>query len=289
MKQENMSLSGGVAIKRLEDKHLAKAQALSSAVGWPHRQEDWSLVLRLGRSIAALDGDELLGTIIWWPFGDHYARLGMVIVAPAMRGRGLGRRLMDAALEEAGSRTVLLNATAEGLPLYEKLGFAPVGAVRQHQVANSTTVPEAMPQGSRLRPLIKADLHAITALDERMSGMPRAEMLTAIADVGQGLVLERDGEIAAWSLFRRFGRGNIIGPVGAREERFAKTVIAAWIASHGSEFLRIDVPVSAGLSPWLESRGLPGVGEVVTMARGPTPPVNTGGLQLYALANQALG
>jgi GNAT superfamily N-acetyltransferase len=278
-----------IAIERLEARHLAQAHALSAAVGWPHRQEDWHFVLGLGRGLAAVNGDELLGTIIWWPFGEAFATLGMVIVAPAMQGRGLGRRLMDAALQEAGSRTVLLNATAEGLSLYEKLGFKPMGAVRQHQAANAVPAFETLPEGGKLRPLTEADLDAVIGLDARAAGFGRAEMLTALAHVGQGLILEQDGAIAAWSFFRRFGRGYVIGPVGAREERSAKALIAAWIAEHGSAFLRIDIPVSTGLSPWLEAQGLPQVGEVVTMARGTAPAPDSEGPRLFALANQALG
>ncbi|RRH99650.1 N-acetyltransferase [Mesorhizobium tamadayense] len=39
----------------------------------------------------------MVGTIIWWPFGQHYARFGMLIVSPSMQRRGLGRSLMEAA------------------------------------------------------------------------------------------------------------------------------------------------------------------------------------------------
>ena len=75
-----------IAIEGLEARHLAQAHALSAAVGWPHRQEDWNFVLGLGLGLAALNGDELLGTIIWWPFGEKFTTLRMVIVAPTMQG-----------------------------------------------------------------------------------------------------------------------------------------------------------------------------------------------------------
>lgn len=49
-------------------------------------------------------------------------------VEPEHRGRGLGRALLDAALAEArtlGLRRLLLYATDDGRPLYERAGFAP--------------------------------------------------------------------------------------------------------------------------------------------------------------------
>ena len=49
--------------------HLDGAVALSRAEGWPHRLEDWALILGLSRGIAAFDGDRLVGTAMATPFG----------------------------------------------------------------------------------------------------------------------------------------------------------------------------------------------------------------------------
>ena len=67
------------------------------------------------------------------PYGDDATTINMVIVDAAMRGRGLGRKLMEDALAKAGERICYLTATQEGLPLYEKLGFVATGEVVQHQ------------------------------------------------------------------------------------------------------------------------------------------------------------
>ena len=53
----------------------------------------------------------------------------MVVVNAAMRGRGLGRKLMEEALARAGDRTCLLMATQQGLPLYGKLSFVAAGKI----------------------------------------------------------------------------------------------------------------------------------------------------------------
>lgn len=279
-----------ITIEPLIPPHIAQAHELSSAVKWPHRPEDWQFLLGLGRGLAAVEGDRLAGTIIWWPFGESFATLGMVIVSTSFQGRGLGRRLMEAVLDRAAGRTILLNATRDGLPLYEKLGFKPIGAVHQHQAANATPDSARLPEGTRVRAMTPADIERVAALDEQAAGFGRREMLTALQGVGTGLILERHGDIAGWAFFRRFGRGYLIGPVGAVGEQSAKALISTFIASHGPEFLRIDVPASSGLSPWLEERGLPQVGGVVTMALGNEPPVPmTPGPKAFALSNQALG
>jgi hypothetical protein len=63
-----------LAIKPLTADHLPQALALSQALNWPYRFEDWAFALSLGVGLAAeLDG-QLAGTAIWWPYGDDCRR-----------------------------------------------------------------------------------------------------------------------------------------------------------------------------------------------------------------------
>ncbi|MGW2397184.1 N-acetyltransferase family protein [Kitasatospora sp. NPDC001664] len=60
--------------------------------------------------------------------GGLWGRVHSVITDPAHRRQGHGEavtRALITALQEAGCASVELNATAAGLPLYEKLGFTP--------------------------------------------------------------------------------------------------------------------------------------------------------------------
>ncbi len=122
-----------ISLEAMETEHLDGAVLLSREAGWPHRREDWELVLSVSEGIVALQDGRVVATTMMTPFGSDAAAINMVIVDAAMRGRGLGRRLMDAALEKAGARNCRLVATKEGLPLYEKLGFVAVGEIVQHQ------------------------------------------------------------------------------------------------------------------------------------------------------------
>mgnify|MGYP002623446649 FL=1 len=266
--------------------HLTPVQRLSAAVGWPHRVEDWAFALRLGQGLVALEGDSVVGTIAWWPFGAHHATLGLIIVAPQLQGRGIGGQLMDAALMQLGARSVMLNATAEGLRLYAKFGFQPIGKIRQHQGTPRAAASVTRIEGGRLRPLQRDDL---AALDERASGLPRAALLGAIAEAGTGLVLETADGIAGYAFCRRFGRGQVIGPVVAPDQQSAQSLIAAWLARNGSMFQRIDTTAQGGLSDWLADRGLPQCDEVIAMVRGTAPHTSQDAPKVFALASQALG
>ena len=105
-----------IVLEPMGPQHLGDALALSRQVGWPHRLADWELGFSISRGVVAVGDHDVLGTILMTPYGETGATINMVIVDGALRGRGLGRRLMEKALELAGGRAVFLVATAEGLP-----------------------------------------------------------------------------------------------------------------------------------------------------------------------------
>lgn len=264
--------------------HLSQAHGLSRALQWPYRLEDWAFALNLGEGLVVEREGRLLGTALWWPYGDDFASVGMVIVAPEARRQGIGGMLMEALLARTGDRRVVLNSTQDGFPLYLRLGFEAFGAVHQHQAV----LAKAPEHDDFIRPFTPDDRQALLALDRAGSGMERGALIDALSAVGQISVLERDGLVQAYGALRVWGRGVVIGPVVARHQADAKAMIATLAAGCQGQFTRIDVTLSSGLSPWLESIGLPRVDEVVAMAKGSTP-APTDGAAVFALSNQSLG
>ncbi len=277
-----------IALRRMTPDDLAAAHGLSGGVSWPHRLEDWRFVYRLGHGVVAETDAKVAGTVMWWPFGEHAATLGMVVVAAERQGLGVGRKLMEAVLDAAGGRTVTLNATEAGRRLYERLGFREVGRIRQHQGAAVAAPIAPLGRGERIRPVGRADQAALAALDHRATGQPRSVLLSALLGVAEGVALDRDGEIAGFALFRRFGRGHCIGPVVADTAETAKALIGHWVGGHAGMFLRIDVPDDSGLSGWLDRLGLVGAGPATTMVRGTPLRLGTD-VRTFAAVNQALG
>ena len=122
---------------------------LNGAAGWNQLPADWQRLLALepaGCFVAEWDGQPV-GTTCVTRF-DTIAWISMVLVDAAHRGRGIGTQLMRHAiawLDQCGARTVRLDATALGRPVYEKLGF-----VGEYEVARW----EGTATGGELRPEI---------------------------------------------------------------------------------------------------------------------------------------
>lgn len=276
------------SFRRMTPDDLETAYALSSEMRWPHRLEDWALMLRHGEGWVAVEDDKVVATGITWNWGEAYSTLGMVIVAPELQGRRIGYQMMLRLIAQAGERRVMLCATKEGQGLYERLGFVARGEVLQCQGITTSAPLIEQPEGTRLRPMGRADIAPLLALDLHAAGMDRSRLLRPLLIDEEAVVLERDGEPVGFSLARRFGRGHAIGPVVAPDFAGAQALVAHWVGRHAGRFVRIDIERGSGLLDWVVSLGLVQVGAVTVMGRGDTPSRATAD-GFYALISQALG
>jgi GNAT superfamily N-acetyltransferase len=266
--------------------HLEGALKLSQEMSWPYLLKDWEFALQLGRGFVVTSAGAVVGTALWWPYGDTHASAGMIIVSKAVQGRGYGARLMDALLAAARPRIITLNSTAEGLALYARRGFASIGMLHQHH-----GIPRQrrdMPPPADVRAMVPSDFGAIVGLDHEATGWTRREMLNRLMEVGDGYVLLRDGIPRGYAISRLFGRGHVIGPVIAESPTDARALIEAALAPLGSVFVRVDTSATSQLGEWLEGIGLQQVSDATTMVLGTQMP-STGPARTFALANQSFG
>lgn len=264
--------------------HLGGAYKLSQEMSWMHRREDWELALEVGQGFVLEDAGNVIGTAMWWPYGDTHASMGMIIVAKAAQGRRHGARLMDALLAAAQPRTVTLNSTAEGFELYKRRGFTPIGVIHQYQGV-PTREFEAPPLGL-VRSMAASDAEAIERLDRQATGWTRPQMLRRLAQLSDGYVLVGDGTLRGYAFCRLFGRGHVIGPVVAENLQDARALIETALARLGRTFVRVDTSTTTQLGPWLEGIGLKQVGDNTTMVLGPQIPPG-GPARMFALAAQS--
>jgi GNAT superfamily N-acetyltransferase len=227
-------------IRLLSVDDLEAALDLSATAGWNQRLDDWRMLLRLAPSaaFAALVDRRLVGTAIGIDYGG-FAWIAMMLVDPSHRGRGIGRRLLEAAMGAVPSdRPIRLDATPMGRPLYQQYGFEDEARLTRH------VIPRARPRdaSARLRRLTIADLKNLAGRDSHVFGGNRQTVLEWALDGAPqyGLVVESEAGPAHYCLGRAGRLFDQIGPVVAGDEEIAQTLVDAALGAAGVRPVAVD-------------------------------------------------
>jgi GNAT superfamily N-acetyltransferase len=183
--------------------------------GWNQLEADWLRLLALepdGCFVAELDG-VVAGTACTCVF-EEVAWVAMVLVDSRLRGRGLGTALMVHALtylDGRGIRSIRLDATPLGRPIYERLGFvAEYSLARYEGVLPGAEPAEAvvsMSEGTGQRERLFQWDHSLTATQRR-------KLLQRLFDERPEAVriIKHGGEVAGYLTARPGSRAWQIGP-----------------------------------------------------------------------------
>jgi GNAT superfamily N-acetyltransferase len=225
------------AVRIMQPSDVPSAMELSIAANWNQTPEDWWRIMQVSkegcRCIEA--AGRIVATASLLPYGTKLAWIGMVLTRPQYRRQGLARRLMEdaiAAAERSDIRTLKLDATDEGRPLYESLGFAVESIVerwgREGEESTAANIVAHNASKGRSRGARISD-HLLTQ-DAKAFGVERRallEMLSALDrcdSSAHGYVLSRPGRMAQY-----------LGPCVASSETEAQQLIAAHLTSEEPE------------------------------------------------------
>jgi ribosomal protein S18 acetylase RimI-like enzyme len=244
--------------------------ALSIAVGWPHRPKDWDFLRRAGHGIVAVDGiGRVFGSAMWFPQGDDFATIGLVITSPRTQAQGTGRWLMEQVFERCGDRNLSLNATHAAYRLYVQLGFTKEAVVYQCQGEIAPTLPAVSAPDGELSALSKDKLGEIAALDTRAFGTDRGKLLALLSEDASICTLRRGGEIVGYSMCREFGRGHVVGPIISMSDQDAIHLTAVHLKDLTGRFVRVDTREKDGIfAEFLQQSRLGLYDTVTTMSKG---------------------
>jgi GNAT superfamily N-acetyltransferase len=188
---------------------------LARQAGWNQIEADWRRFLAMqpdGCFVGELDGASVATTAAFI-FGP-VAWIAMVLVDIDSRRKGVATTLLKHALnflDERGVKTIRLDATAAGQPVYEKLGFVPEYPLTRYM---GTVQPSPRPSALMLPPTIGQQLKAIVTFDREMTATPREKMLARLFEESPEItrVLYREGQVEGYVTGRRGANATLIGP-----------------------------------------------------------------------------
>lgn len=231
----------------IKDVDVSLLHGLSMGVRWPHRPNDWELILQTGQGIVAVDGiGRAFGSAMWFPYGDDFATIGMVITSPRAQAQGNGRWLMDQVLERCSGRNLSLNATHAAYSLYIALGFKNEATVYQCQGEIALTLPEIPSPDGEVVHLLQSEFETLVKLDTLAFGVNRSDLLKLLSEKAEICGLKRNGKLVGYSFCREFGRGKVIGPIVASNDHDAIQLTAIHLKSLKGKFARVDTRETQG-------------------------------------------
>jgi len=256
---------------------LPRAKALSSLIGWNQTLADWQVFTEHGAVMACDDGQpELAATVATLRYGPAIAWIGMVLVRPDLRRQGMARAGMEwavASLRAAGATSIALDATPDGREVYRRMGFADAWGFSRWHIPPLPPLPGP-------RPMTKADIPAVLALDAQHFGTDRAWLLRRMLSRSPGWVIEAGGRIAAAVLGRDGTRWRQAGPLWAQTAHHAQALLAAALPDGGIADLRdgqallprLEAELAAPMRPFTRmvlGEPLPPIGPACVAVLGP--------------------
>ncbi len=266
---------------------VAAGVKLNQSAGWNQTTADWERFLRAnpkGCFVVEVDGN-VCGTVTTISFEDRFAWVGMVLVDPEHRKKGLGTKLLEAAIRHLDNKkvsTIKLDATPQGKPLYEKLGFISEYEIERWTLQRSTEDMAAAHQTRASEVISAIVLKSILQIDGEVFGAGRSYLLKSLHHDAPEFTLAASsgGTLTGYTFGRRGLFADHLGPWMAEDFSSARQLLETFLAHSSRETLIVDClklnRMAAGL---LRSCGFMQSRLLTRMYRGPnTYPGNPGAL-----------
>jgi predicted N-acetyltransferase YhbS len=277
-----------IRIMQLGD--IPASLALCRQAGWNQVEADWRRLLRLepeGLFVAEIDG-RVCGTISVTAYAATSAWIGMLLVDPDFRRRGIGSALMARCirtLQDRGVESIKLDATDAGRPVYLKLGFRDERPIHRY----SALRPTDSLAGASLRPVAETDWAGIAEIDGGAFGADRLRLLRLLATDGPSAIVEEGGRLRGYGFARGGHEAGFLGPIVATDAASAEQLTVALLAALPAENVYWDIlPDNAAAADLAEQFGFSVARRLTRMVLGET--MNSGDVcRVYGAAGFELG
>ena len=235
-----------MTIRRLQAGDIPFANEVRALAHWNQSERDWRGYLEFepeGCFLAEVDGRPA-GTATTINYGNVVGWIGMVLVHPDDRRRGIGSELLRHAiahLQRCGVRSIKLDATPVGKKVYLTLGF--VDEYELSRFEGVAPTGDDAPAAEGVVPFTSLDARELARFDTEAFGADRRRVLDelsrrqpdwcfAVHDAAgvRGFLIARPGANAVQ-----------VGPWIARDARTAENLLAALFAAIGGRTLFADV------------------------------------------------
>ena len=233
---------------------------LKNAEGWNQLEKDWALLISYKESVnlvAVLD-NRIVGTITAINYANTVAWIGMMLVDRDYRGRGISKLLLLDAIDKLKKcKSIKLDATPAGRPVYLKLGF--IDEYTLYRMTNPSVSKISLNDDPFKTEQIKpTDIPEIAAFDKKVFGADRTDLIRGLYETCPELawLIKENNRVAGFCLGRRGQNFTQIGPVYASSAKGAQALIRSAINQITGQAVVVDIPAERSETErWLEACG----------------------------------
>ena len=234
---------------------------LKDTEGWNQLEKDWSLLISYKESVnlvAVLD-DLIVGTVTAINYANTVAWIGMMLVDRDYRGRGISKLLLiDAINQLKKCKSIKLDATPAGRPVYLKLGFIDEYTLFRMTIPSVSKI-SLSDNPVKTEQILPADISEVAEFDQKVFGADRTELIRALYESYPEVawLIREKGRITGFCLGRRGQNFTQIGPVYASSAIDTQALIKSAINQITGQAVVVDIPADKSeIKEWLEECGI---------------------------------
>ncbi|MGZ6206856.1 MAG: GNAT family N-acetyltransferase [Syntrophales bacterium] len=255
-------------LRKMTPDDIPMAVRLKDAAGWNQTTLDWLRFISAspeGCFVMEYKG-EVIGTSATMTYEGRFSWIGMLIVDEKYRGQGIGTTLLESAIHHLDSRqipTIKLDATPQGKPLYQKLGFETEYEIERWMLNRAAK--------EKLAEKNPSSIEGVLEIDRKIFGADRSQLLHSIRHQYPHLFLTQweKGELIGYSFGRTGSRADHLGPWVAFSKDAAERLLDLFLFHSPRELIFVDcLQQNAWAMQLVKSRGFKLSRPLTRMYRG---------------------
>ncbi len=240
--QEPRNFTTEIAIRVMTSADIPDGLRLREAAGWNQTDADWRRLLEIEPDgcFVACEEETVVGTVTVVRYEKDFGWIGMLLIDPGCRKKGVGTRLLHRALDflhENGIKCARLDGTPMGYHLYLRNGFVDEYEIQRWEGTSQIETRTG------LDPIQASDLESICRFDRRIFGADRSRLLVSLWNRNplRSAVVREGREVSGYVLWRSGARAWYLGPCLADSGEHAQLLIREMLANVKGERVFIDV------------------------------------------------
>ncbi|MCM4172789.1 N-acetyltransferase [Arenibacter sp. TNZ] len=171
-----------IVVRLMDNADISGAMQLVFDENWNQTKEDWRMLLGLNSNLClvAVYNGAVVGTVTAVNYKDQVAWIGMMLVSKNFRGLGISKTLLNTVIEKLGDcKSIKLDATPAGIPVYRKLGFheeLEINRMVTTEIKGNTDKRNI----AHIKLISEDDIEELLQLDLKIFGADRFELINSL-------------------------------------------------------------------------------------------------------------